>query len=66
MIAVVVGRMEPMLFGGDSNVVTVFTGDFYQNALYDFRVIVRKDTRKAQFDQTVEVLRGQPPTMVIE
>ena len=54
------------VFGGDSNVVTVFTGDFYQNSLYDFRVIVRKETRKAQFDQTVEVLRGQPPTMVIE
>ena len=54
------------VFGGDSNVATVFTGDFYQNSLYDFRVIVRKGTRKAQFDQTVEVLRGQPPTMVIE
>ena len=54
------------VFGGDNNIVTVFTGDFYQNAFYDFRVIVRKETRMAQYDQTVEVLRGQPPTMVIE
>lgn len=54
------------VFGGDNSVVTVFTGDFYQKSLYDFRVIVRKESRKAQFDQTVEVLIGQPPTMVIE
>ena len=54
------------VFGGDNNVVTVFTGDFYQKSSYVFRVIVIKETRKAQFDQTVEVLEGQPPTMVIE
>ena len=54
------------VFGGDKDRVSVFTGDFYQNSLYDFKVVVRKDTRKAQYVQTVEVLRGQPPTMVIE
>ena len=53
------------VFGGNNNRVSVFTGDFYQNSLYDFRVIVSKETRRAHYDQTVEVLRGQPPTMVI-
>ncbi len=54
------------VFGGNNKKVSVFTGDFYQNALYDFRVIVSKETRRARYDQTVEVLRGQPPTMVIK
>ena len=54
------------VFGGDNSKVSVFTGDFYQNAFYDFRVIVTKETRKAQYDQSIEVLKGQPPTMVIE
>lgn len=54
------------VFGGDNDRVSVFTGDLYQNSLYDFKVIVKKDTRKAQYVQRVEVLKGQPPTMVIE
>lgn len=54
------------VFGGNNKIVSVFTGDFYQNSMYDFRVIVKKDTRKNHYDQRVEVLRGQPPTMVIE
>jgi len=54
------------VFGGNNKKVEVYTGDFYQRAFYDFRVIVGKDSRKAHYDQRVEVLVGQPPTMVIE
>lgn len=54
------------VFGGDNEIASVFTGDFYQNTMYDFRVIVKKDTRRSHYDQRVEVLQGQPPTMVIE
>ncbi|PFX20690.1 Polycystic kidney disease and receptor for egg jelly-related protein [Stylophora pistillata] len=54
------------VFGGNNEIASVFTGDFYQGTMYDFSVIVQKDTRKSHYDQRVEVLRGQPPTMVIE
>ena len=54
------------VFGGNNKKVVVYTGDFYQKAFYVFRVTVTKDSRKAHFDQSVQVLVGQPPTMVIE
>ena len=53
-------------FGGNNKQVVVYTGDFVQRAFYVFRVVVAKDSRKAHFDQSVQVLVGQPPTMVIE
>ena len=54
------------VFGGNNQKVVVYTGDFYQKAYYDFRLTISKDTRKDNFDQSVQVLVGQPPTMVIE
>ena len=54
------------VFGGDNRKVVVYTGDFYQKAFYDFRLVISKDTRVDIFDQSVQVLVGQPPTMVIE
>ncbi|XP_015762206.1 PREDICTED: uncharacterized protein LOC107341314 [Acropora digitifera] len=54
------------VFGGNNQKVVVYTGDFYQKAYYDLRLTISKDTRKDNFDQSVQVLVGQPPTMVIE
>ena len=54
------------VFGGNNQKVVVYTGDFYQKAFYDFRLVITKDSREDHFDQSVQVLVGQPPTMVIE
>ena len=54
------------VFGGNNKEVVVPTGDFYQKAFYIFRVTIAKDTRTDDFDQSVQVLVGQPPTMIIE
>lgn len=53
------------VFGGNSREVVVYTGDLYQKQYYNFRLTISKESRKAHFDQMVEVLVGQPPTMVI-
>ena len=52
-------------FGGNSRQLVVYTGDFSQRQYYNFRLTISKDSREAHFDQMVEVLVGQPPTMVI-
>ena len=54
------------VFGGNNQKVVVYTGDFVQKQFYDFRVVITKDSREDHFDQSVQVLIGQPPTMVIE
>lgn len=52
-------------FGGNSRQLVVYTGDFSQRQYYNFRLTISTDSREAHFDQIVEVLVGQPPTMVI-
>lgn len=43
--------------------VKVYTGDFFQNAIYIFKLTCTKDSRSSSFEQSVTILPGQPPTM---
>ncbi|KAK3736330.1 hypothetical protein QZH41_020801, partial [Actinostola sp. cb2023] len=42
---------------------SIYTGDFFQNAIYVFKLACRRDTRESSFEQSITILPGQPPTM---
>jgi len=45
---------------------SIYTGDFFQNAIYVFRLTCKRDSRESSFEQSVTILPGQPPTMSLK